>query len=107
MYGITEIHRGIHHIERESGFNGMSPVVASRLFLGMPSASTLTRGPAPGLLRLGFRAWRIASDKNKPGAPVAHAIRIGPEDLQAKIALPTTAPGSRNRAGNEASLIEA
>jgi hypothetical protein len=24
----------------------------------MPSASTLTRRPAPGLLRLGFRAWR-------------------------------------------------
>jgi transposase len=31
-------------------------VVASRSFLGMLSASTLTRRPAPGLLRLGFRA---------------------------------------------------
>jgi len=47
----------------------MSPVVASRSFLGMPSASTLTRRPAPGLLLLGFRAGRIASDKNKPAAP--------------------------------------
>jgi hypothetical protein len=47
----------------------MPPVVASRSFLGMPSASTLTRRPAPGLLRLGFRAWRIASDKNQPAAP--------------------------------------
>jgi hypothetical protein len=35
----------------------------------MPSASTLTRRPAPGLFRLGFRAGRIASDKNKPAAP--------------------------------------
>ena len=35
----------------------------------MPSASTLTRRPAPGLLRLGFRAGRIASDKNNPAAP--------------------------------------
>jgi hypothetical protein len=35
----------------------------------MPSASTLTRRPASGLFRLGFRAWRIASDKNKPAAP--------------------------------------
>jgi hypothetical protein len=37
----------------------------------MPSASTLTRRPAPGLLLLGFRAGRIASDKNKPAAPDA------------------------------------
>jgi hypothetical protein len=35
----------------------------------MPSASTLTRRPASELFRLGFRAWRIASDKNKPAAP--------------------------------------
>ena len=49
--------RGIHHVARESGFHCMSPVVASRSFLGMPSASTLTRRPAPGLFRLGFRAW--------------------------------------------------
>jgi len=59
MYGITEIcieYRQIHHVARESGFHCMSPVVASRSFLGMPSASTLTRRPAPGLLRLGFRA---------------------------------------------------
>ena len=52
----------------------MSPVGASRSFLGMPSASTLTRRPAPGLLRLGFRAWRIASDKNKPAAPEAFKV---------------------------------
>ena len=49
---------------RQSRFNCMSPVVASRSFLGMPSASTLTRRPAPGVLRLGFGAWRIACDKN-------------------------------------------
>jgi hypothetical protein len=35
----------------------------------MPSASTLTRRPASGVFRLGFRAWRIAFDKNKPAAP--------------------------------------
>jgi hypothetical protein len=29
----------------------------------MPSASTLTRRPAPGVLRLGLRAGRIACDK--------------------------------------------
>jgi hypothetical protein len=33
------------------------------------TAPPLTRRPAPGLLRLGFGAWRIASDKNKPAAP--------------------------------------
>ena len=49
---------------RQSRFNCMSPVVASRSFLGMPSTSTLTRRPAPGVLRLGFDAWRIACDKN-------------------------------------------
>jgi len=63
--------RAIHHVARESGFHCMSPVVAARSFLGMPSASTMTRRPAPGVLRLGFRAWRIASDKNKPAAPDA------------------------------------
>jgi hypothetical protein len=31
----------------------------------------LTRRPAPGVLRLGFGAWRIACDKNKPAAPDA------------------------------------
>ncbi len=46
----------INHCARESGSNGRSPGGASRSFLGMPSASTLTRRPAPGLLRLGFRA---------------------------------------------------
>ena len=39
---------GIHHVTRESGFHDRSPVVASRSFLGMPSASTLTRRPTPG-----------------------------------------------------------
>jgi len=43
----------------------------------MPSASTLTRRPAPGLLRLGFRAWRIASDKNRLAAPnVLEVMRV-------------------------------
>jgi hypothetical protein len=55
----------------------MSPVVASRLFLGMPSASTLTRRPAPGVLLLGFRAGRTASDKNRPAAPnVLEVMRV-------------------------------
>jgi predicted nuclease of restriction endonuclease-like (RecB) superfamily len=31
----------------------------------MPSASTLTRRPAPGLFRLGFRAWRIGNLDSK------------------------------------------
>jgi hypothetical protein len=60
MYGITESAiecRGIHHVARESGFHCMSPVVASRSFLGMPSASTLTRRPAPGIGFVGFGAW--------------------------------------------------
>jgi len=35
----------------------------------MPSASTLTRRPAPGVLLLGFRAGRIAADKNRPAEP--------------------------------------
>jgi hypothetical protein len=37
------------------------PRYAFGLHLDPPSRS--------GLLRLGFRAWRIASDKNKPAAP--------------------------------------
>jgi hypothetical protein len=31
----------------------------------------LTRRPAPGVCRLGFGAWRIACDQNKPAAPDA------------------------------------
>jgi hypothetical protein len=61
---------------RESSFHCMSPVVASRSFLGMPSASTLTRRPAPGLLRLGFRAGRSVCRKimaNRVTEQVSHA----------------------------------
>jgi hypothetical protein len=43
---------------RKSGFDCMSPVVASRLFAPAALATPpLTRRPAPGFLRLGFRAW--------------------------------------------------
>jgi hypothetical protein len=43
----------------------------------MPSASTLTRRPAPGVLLLGFRAGRIASDKNRPAAQdVLEVMRV-------------------------------
>jgi hypothetical protein len=45
-------------------------------FLGMPSASTLTRRPAPGLLRLGFRAGRSVCRKivaNRVTEQVSHA----------------------------------
>src|ERR1039457_5728962 len=60
---------------RESSFNCMSPVVASRSCLVMPSASTLTRRPAPGVCCLGFGAWRIACDsqvRGHGGAPLPH-----------------------------------
>ncbi len=42
----------------------------------MPSASTLTRRPAPGLLRLGFRAGRSVCRKimaNRVTEQVSHA----------------------------------
>ena len=42
---------------RQSRFHCMSPVVASRSFLGMPSASTVD--PPPGSGSLPFRIWRV------------------------------------------------
>jgi len=54
----------------------------------MPSASTLTRRPAPGLLLLGFRAGRIASDKNKPAAPdVLKVLRVKNFSTPAKFSI--------------------
>jgi hypothetical protein len=67
--------RQIHHAARESSFNCMSPVVASSSSSPCrPLRSSLTRRPAPGVLRLGFGAWRIACDKNKPAAPNASKV---------------------------------
>ena len=49
---------------RESRFDGRSPGGASMSCSPVcPLRSTLTRRPAPGLLRLGFRAGRTAGDK--------------------------------------------
>jgi hypothetical protein len=52
---------GVHPVARESGFHCMSSVVASRSFLGMPSASTLTRRPAPGILLCRIRRAECVS----------------------------------------------
>jgi|GEM_PF-3602534 hypothetical protein len=47
----------------------MSPVVASRSFLGMPSASTVD--PPPGSGSLPFRIWRVENCVRQewPAAP--------------------------------------
>jgi len=53
---------------RESGFDCVSPVVASRSFLGIPSASTLTRRPAPGLFHLGFLRGGVFAEETAQSA---------------------------------------
>jgi hypothetical protein len=60
---------------RESRFDFMSPVVASMYCSPCcPLRSTLTRRPAPGLLRLGFRAWEMFVEENVEAARQHDAI---------------------------------